>query len=90
MSAEFVGIAWRKSSRSGGEGQSCVEVAIWRKSSHSGTSGAECVEFARAHQMVLMRDSKHPEGGVLAFTPAEWRTFRRSLVRLQGQAARAF
>jgi hypothetical protein len=38
---------WRKSSRSGGSGGNCVEVApLWRKSSRSGGSGGECVEVA--------------------------------------------
>ncbi|WP_329257290.1 DUF397 domain-containing protein [Actinoallomurus sp. NBC_01490] len=38
---------WRKSSRSGGSGGNCVEVAaLWRKSSRSGASGDECVEVA--------------------------------------------
>lgn len=38
---------WRKSSRSGGNGGNCVEVAaLWRKSSRSGASGGNCVEVA--------------------------------------------
>jgi hypothetical protein len=36
---------WRKSSRSGGSGGNCVEVApLWRKSSRSDGSGGNCVE----------------------------------------------
>ncbi|GAA2458038.1 DUF397 domain-containing protein [Actinomadura vinacea] len=40
-------ITWRKSSYSGGEGGSCVEVAAgWRKSSRSGGQGGQCIEVA--------------------------------------------
>lgn len=47
----------------------------WRKSTFSNISG-ECVEFARgADGGVMIRDSKDPSGGVLAFTPGEWRAF---------------
>jgi hypothetical protein len=35
---------WRKSTYSGPNGASCVEVGTWRKSTHSGGNGAECVE----------------------------------------------
>ncbi|MEU4324498.1 DUF397 domain-containing protein [Nonomuraea dietziae] len=47
----------------------------WRKSSFSHATG-ECVEFARgADGGVMIRDSKDPSGGVLAFTLGEWRAF---------------
>ncbi|RJL32878.1 DUF397 domain-containing protein [Bailinhaonella thermotolerans] len=51
----------------------------WRRSSHSG-SGANCVEVAVADRRGLapshlVRDSKDPRGGVLSFTPGEWRAF---------------
>lgn len=39
---------WRKSSRSGGNGGACVEVADWRKSSRSGSNGGDCVEVGVA------------------------------------------
>lgn len=51
---------WRKSSRSGGNGGQCVEVALPR----AGGEGA-----------CLVRDSKDREGPVLAFIMAEWRSF---------------
>jgi hypothetical protein len=35
---------WRKSTYSGANGASCVEVATWRKSSYSGSNAASCVE----------------------------------------------
>ncbi|MFC6885205.1 DUF397 domain-containing protein [Actinomadura yumaensis] len=42
---------WRKSSRSGGNEGSCVEVAeIWQKSSYSGGDEGSCVEVAEAWQ----------------------------------------
>ncbi|MEV4180916.1 DUF397 domain-containing protein [Streptosporangium canum] len=78
-------IAWRKSSRSG-NGSNCVEVGVWHKSSFSG-SGQNCVEVALAgtshpgtdpvpdDRLFLVRDSKDPDGPVLAFSPAEWDAF---------------
>lgn len=42
----------------------------WRKSSRSNGVGGECVEMASAHDRVLVRDSKNPEGPVLAFRSA--------------------
>ncbi|MET8052259.1 DUF397 domain-containing protein [Streptosporangium sp. NPDC005286] len=76
-------VTWRKSSRSE-NGQDCVEVSVWRKSSRSG-NGSNCVEVALAdnasaeaeptadvERLSLVRDSKNPEGSVLAFTPGEW------------------
>ncbi|GAA3227776.1 DUF397 domain-containing protein [Actinocorallia longicatena] len=69
-------VAWRKSSHSGSEGQECVEIAAWHKSSHSGSGGAECVEVAGGARRVLVRDSKHPGGGVLVFGAGAWEAFR--------------
>jgi Domain of unknown function (DUF397) len=46
-----------------------------RKSSRSNSTG-NCVEVARNRPgVVAVRDSKDPEGPVLAFTPAQWRAF---------------
>jgi hypothetical protein len=40
--------------------------ARWIKSSYSGTNGGGCVEVARnLADVVAVRDSKDPEGGVL-------------------------
>jgi Domain of unknown function (DUF397) len=54
-----------------------TNVESWRKSSHSGSEGQECVEVGalRASRMVGMRDSKDPDGPVLAFTTSEWAQF---------------
>jgi hypothetical protein len=48
-------------------------TAVWRKSSHSGSNG--CVEVARVGDLIAVRDSKDPEGGVLLFNAREWRAF---------------
>lgn len=42
-------LKWFKSSYSGSEGDSCVEVALdWNKSSYSGSEGDDCLEAARS------------------------------------------
>lgn len=51
--------AWRKSSRSGGQGN-CVEIAD---------------NLVAEHGAVLVRDSKNPTGPALRFTPAGWTAF---------------
>jgi hypothetical protein len=45
----------------------------WRRSSYCGTS--TCVEVVRLGDAILVRDSKNPEAGTLAFTEDEWRAF---------------
>ncbi|MFI6457194.1 DUF397 domain-containing protein [Streptosporangium amethystogenes] len=85
-------VVWRKSSRSG-NGPNCVEVGVWQKSSLSG-NGQNCVEVAladspqaeteprpAAERLFLVRDSKDPEGPVLAFTPGEWDAFITGIKR---------
>lgn len=66
-------IAWRRSSRSIGNGGECVEVGTWRTSSHSADEG-NCVEVAADEALVLARDSKDPDGPVLSFAPDAWST----------------
>jgi hypothetical protein len=54
----------------------------WRKSSHSGAHG-HCVEAAvtgrpagaGGGRALSVRDSKDPDGPVLAFTPSQWEAF---------------
>jgi hypothetical protein len=48
--------------------------AIWRTSSRSNGQG-QCVEVADLGEAIAVRDSKHPAGPVLTFTPAEWAAF---------------
>jgi hypothetical protein len=50
----------------------------WRKSTHSQTDG-DCVEVAFAGPAVGVRDSKNPDGAVLAFPADHWATFVDSL-----------
>lgn len=48
----------------------------WRKSSYSSGNGGNCVEVADLPDGGrAVRHSKHPDGGVLLFTKAEWDAF---------------
>ncbi|MBB5960203.1 hypothetical protein FHS29_006826 [Saccharothrix tamanrassetensis] len=51
----------------------------WRKSSHSGGNGADCVELAHATARLLVRDSKNPDGPVLAFDRVDFTGFLTGL-----------
>jgi hypothetical protein len=60
----------------------------WRKSSYSGTGGSNCTEVATDHDnRVLVRDTHHPNGPVLRFTPAAWRRFADHVKRSLAPAA---
>ncbi|MGH3889680.1 MAG: DUF397 domain-containing protein [Pseudonocardiaceae bacterium] len=72
------GIAWRKSSYSGGSG-GCVEIC-WHTSSYCGANG-DCVEVASTPERVLVRDSKDPDGPALALPTSAWRTFLTTVTR---------
>jgi hypothetical protein len=67
--------AWRKSSYSSDQAN-CVEVAAlgWRTSSYS-SSQANCVEVALRGPAVGVRDSKDPDGPVLAVPAGRWSAF---------------
>lgn len=57
-----------------------LDNVTWRKSSYSGSNGGNCVEVAALPGNVLaVRDSKNPDGPVLTFSRAEWRTFTTTL-----------
>jgi hypothetical protein len=48
------------------------ETLRWHKANASGLAG--CVELAR-QAIILIRDSKDPDGPVLAYTVEEWAAF---------------
>ncbi len=59
-------------------------VENWRKASHSGTNGGNCLEAGNTGDAVAVRDTKQhgqPDRDMLAFTPAQWQAFTRSLKR---------
>jgi len=51
-------------------------AVTWRKSSYSGNSGGQCVEVGNAAALIAVRDSKDPDGSVLAFAAGTWRRSR--------------
>jgi Domain of unknown function (DUF397) len=52
-----------------------MDAPAWRKSSYSGSGGGDCTEVATAPGTVLVRDSKNPDGPVLAFGRQAWEAF---------------
>ena len=50
-------------------------AVTWRKSNYSGNNGGNCVEVGRAAQSIAVRDSKDPDGPVLAFAADTWAAF---------------
>jgi Domain of unknown function (DUF397) len=52
-----------------------VTGAMWRKSSYSGGNGGTCVEVGTAGHAVAVRDSKDPDGPLLAFAADTWKAF---------------
>ena len=51
--------------------------ATWFKSSYSNGQGGACVETALGlpGNATAIRDSKHPDGPALLFSPSQWHTF---------------
>ncbi|MFF0150323.1 DUF397 domain-containing protein [Micromonospora sp. NPDC005203] len=50
--------------------------ARWHKSTRSGSNGGSCVEVAdNLPDVVLVRDTKDRDGGVLHFNPQTWQSF---------------
>jgi Domain of unknown function (DUF397) len=60
---DLTGADWRKSSYSGGNGGTCVEVAVLPGSKEG------------SDRVIAVRDSRSPDGPALIFTPAEWHAF---------------
>jgi hypothetical protein len=57
-----------------------LDNVAWRKSSYSGSNGGNCVEVAALPgNRLAVRDSKNPDGPVLTFSRAEWRSFTTAL-----------
>jgi hypothetical protein len=52
-----------------------VTAVAWRTSSYSGDNGGTCVEVGTAGPAVVVRDSKHPDGPLLAFAAGTWQAF---------------
>jgi hypothetical protein len=53
-----------------------LPAVTWRKSRRSGPQGGNCVEVATLPDgQVAVRNSRHPAGPALVFTPAAWDAF---------------
>jgi hypothetical protein len=76
----WAGVEFRKSSFSGGENGSCVELA-WRKSTFSGGQNGSCVEIARADTLFGVRDSKNVSGPVLMLSETQGKAFVAAVKR---------
>jgi hypothetical protein len=50
----------------------------WRTARASANGGGNCVEVAVAGRIVLVRNSRDPEGAVLAFAATQWDAFVRA------------
>ena len=79
---ERIHAGWRKSTYSGSEGGSCVEVLLtgWRKSTYSNDQAGSCVEVLDGYPTgVPVRDSKAPHGPALLIPPTGWSSFIAAL-----------
>jgi len=52
---------------------------VWRKSSYS--ASGNCVEVAIQDEVVHIRDSKNPNGGVLSIPSPSWLEFIQAIQR---------
>ena len=78
--ADLNGSIWRKSTRSGGGGGNCIEVAVWHKSSRSTGGGGNCVEVAaNLPGIVAVRDSKNPDGPMIVLEPTAFAAFTQAV-----------
>jgi hypothetical protein len=51
--------------------RSSPPFSVWLKSSYSGPNGGDCIEYTPGPAgTIAVRDSKNPDGPVLALTPA--------------------
>ena len=51
-----------------------MQPLTWSKSTYS-PDGSNCLEIATAFSEILVRDSKKPDGPLLALRPATWTRF---------------
>ena len=56
-----------------------MTAVVWRTSSYSGDNGGTCVEVGTAGPAVRVRDSKYPDGPLLAFAAETWQAFTAQL-----------
>lgn len=56
---------------------SMTESEIWRKASFC--AAGECVEVSKQGDLILLRDSKDPQGGVLSYSVDEFRSFAQGI-----------
>ncbi|WP_370420145.1 DUF397 domain-containing protein [Streptomyces sp. QH1-20] len=57
-----------------------LSTAMWRKSSYSSDAGDDCVEVAdHIPGTTMVRDSKNPDGPVLAIPARAWAVFVATL-----------
>lgn len=54
---------------------------VWRRSTRTGGNGGNCVEVATSPGQVMIRDSKDPDGPVLAVSRDAWRQLLATLER---------
>jgi hypothetical protein len=56
-------------------------ITCWRKSSHSSANGGQCIEVGTtgAGRVAAIRDSKSPERGHLAVTPATFAALLKAI-----------
>ena len=55
------------------DGPRQTDQSPWRRASFC--ASGECVEVVRRDGMILMRDSKEPQGLLLHYTTEEWQSF---------------
>lgn len=54
----------------------------WRTSSYTGNGGGNCVETASGNGVVMVRDTKDPDGGTLALSAYVWKSFTSKIKSL--------
>ena len=56
----------------------------WRKATRTTNNSGACVEVARRLQgVIVVRDSKDPEGGTIVVSPRAWESLTRRIKDMQ-------